>query len=158
MSNIVVRGEKLIARPIDVVQTQFTDMAHHEHTRVHRALEVSNVRPSPNGCRFTSRRRVFGAIQEDDNELLRLPDGSSTLRSLSGANPGLTIAQTFESRGPERTLVHIEVNLPVRGLFRLLSPLLRMGIQRDLAMALEEDRIDLEERRYAGAVTGRAAA
>jgi hypothetical protein len=149
MPNIVVRGEKLISRPIDVVQSQFVDMAHHERNRVHRALEVSNARPVPTGYRFTARRRVFGALQEDDNEVLRHPDGSSTLRSLSGANAGLTVTQTFESQGPDRTLVHIEVNLPVRGLFRLLSPLVRIGIQRDLAVALEEDRIDLEERRYA---------
>lgn len=149
MTNIIVRGEKLISRPIDVVQTQFVDMAHHERTRVHSALDVSNVRPLPIGCQFTGRRRVFGALQEDENEVLRHPDGSSTLRSLSGANAGLTITQTFESQGPDRTLVRIEVNMPVRGLFKLLSPLVRMGIRRDLAMVLEEDRIDLEERRYA---------
>jgi hypothetical protein len=149
MSNIIVRGEKLISRPIDVVQTQFVDMAHHERTRVHGTLEVSNVRPLPTGCRFTGRRRVFGALQEDENEVLRHPDGSSTLRSVSGTNAGLTIKQTFESQGPDRTLVRIEVDMPVKGLFRLLSPLVRMGIQRDLAVALEEDRIDLEERRYA---------
>jgi hypothetical protein len=148
MSNIIVRGEKLISRPIGVVQSQFVDMAHHERARVHSALEVSNARPLPTGYLFTGRRRVFGALQEDENEVVRHPDGNSTLRSLSGANAGLTIKQTFEAQGPERTLVRVEVNLPVRGLFRLLSPLLRIGIQRDLAVALEEDRIDLEERRY----------
>ena len=148
MSNIIVRAEKLISRPIAVVQSQFVDLAHHERTRVHRALEVSNVRPLPTGCQFTGRRRVFGVLQEDEIEVQRHADGSSTLRSQSGANAGLAITQTFESQGPERTLVHIEVNMPVRGLFRLLSPLVRIGIQRDLAMSLEEDRIDLEERRY----------
>jgi len=149
MSNIIVRAEKLISRPIAVVQSQFVDLAHHERTRVHSALEVSNVRPLPTGCQFTGRRRVFGVLQEDEIEVQRHADGSSTLRSQSGANAGLAITQTFESQGPERTLVHIEVNMPVRGLFRLLSPLVRIGIQRDLAMSLEEDRIDLEERRYA---------
>lgn len=149
MANIIVRDEKLIARPLHVVQSQFVDMAHHERNRVHRALEISNARPLPSGYRFTARRRVFGMLQEDDNEVLRHADGNSTLRSLSGANAGLTVTQTFESRGPERTLVRIEVKLPVTGLLRLLSPLLRLGIRRDLAAALEEDRVDLEERRYA---------
>ena len=32
------------------------------------------------------------------------------------------------------------------GVVRLLALLLRMGLRRDLATALEEDRIDLEER------------
>jgi hypothetical protein len=148
MSNIIVRGEKLISRPIDVVQTQFVDMEHHERARVHGALEVSDARQVPGGYLFKSRRRVFGAVQESENEVLRNPDGSSTLRSVSGANAGLTIRQTFESRGPERTLVRLEVNMPVSGLLGLFSPLVRLGVQRDLSQALEEDRVDLEEHRY----------
>lgn len=148
MSNIIVRAEKLIARPIDVVQSQFVDMAHHERARVHRALEVTNARAVSTGYLFTGRRRVFGVVQEDENEVLRHPDGSSTLRSLSGANAGLVITQNFEPQGPDRTLVRVEVDMPLRGLLRLLAPLVRFGIQRDLAAALEEDRIDLEERRY----------
>lgn len=149
MANIVVRGEKLIARPIEVVQTQFTDMAHHERTRVHSALEVKDARPVDTGFRFKGRRRVLGVLQEDENEVVRNPDGSSTLTSLSGPNAGLTVTQKFESRGPQSTLVRIEVNMPVTGLLKLLSPLVRIGIQRDLRIALEEDRYDLEERGYA---------
>ena len=149
MSNIIVRGEKLIARPIDVVQTQFVDMAHHERTRVHRDLEVKDARPVANGFRFTSRRRVLGMLQMDEYEALRHPDGNSTLTSLSGSNAGLKITQTFESRGPASTLVRTEVNLPVTGLLKLLSPLVRAGIKRDMELALEEDRFDLEERGYA---------
>ena len=149
MANIIVRGEKLIGRAIDVVQAQFVDMAHHERTRVHRDLEVKNARPVANGFRFTASRRVFGMLQVDESEVLRHPDGSSTLCSLSGSNAGLKITQTFESRGPESTLVRTEVNMPVTGLLKLLLPLVRFGIQRDLAIALEEDRIDLEQRKYA---------
>jgi hypothetical protein len=148
MSTVVVRGEKLIARPIDVVQAQFVDMAHHQSTRVHRDLEVSNVRSSPAGCLFTGRRRVLGMLHEDETEVVCHPDGSSTLRSVAGTNAGLLVRQTFEAQGPDETLVRTEVSMPVSGLLRLLSPLLRLGIQRDLAMALEEDRIDLEERQY----------
>lgn len=149
MSNIVVQGEKLIARPIEVVQAQFVDMARHASVRVHAALEVSNVRPQDGGCRFTGRRRVLGMLQEDEIEVSRRGDGSSTLRSLSGTNAGLLITQTFEPAGAERTRVRTTVEMPVRGLLTLLAPLLRIGLRRDLAIALEEDRVDLEERGYA---------
>lgn len=151
MANVVVRGEKIIARPIAVVQSQFVDMAHHERTRVHAALEVSNARPVANGFRFIGRRRVLGALQEDENEIVRHPDGNSTLRSLAGTNVGLIVRQTFEAQGADRTLVRLEVDMPVKGLLKLLKPLVRIGIQRDLAAALEEDRIDLEERGYGAA-------
>ncbi len=148
MASVVVQGEKLIARPIAVVQAQFADMSHHASTRVHADLEVSNVRAHQGGCRFTGRRRVFGLPQEDEIEVQRLADGGSTLRSLSGSNEGLLITQAFEAVGPERTRVRTTVEMPVRGLLALLAPLVRMGLKRDLATALEEDRFDLEERGY----------
>jgi len=148
MASIVVHGEKLIARPIEVVQAQFVDMAHHASAPVHADLDVSNVRAKEGGCQFTGRRRVFGMLQEDEIEVLRGNDGSSTLRSLSGSNAGLLITQEFKSVSPASTRVRTTVEMPLKGMLRLLAPLVRMGLQRDLAISLEEDRIDLEERGY----------
>ncbi|MFA6313293.1 MAG: hypothetical protein WCV99_13010 [Sterolibacterium sp.] len=148
MAVVTVQSEKLIARPIAVVQSQFVDMQHHASTHVHADLDVSNVRPQEGGCRFTGRRRVLGMRQEDEIEVLCGADGSSTLRSLSGSNAGLLISQKFESVDTGSTLVRTTVELPVRGLLILLAPLLRVGLKRDLAIALEEDRRDLEERGY----------
>ena len=120
MSNIVVASEKLITRPIDEVQSQFMDFAHHERIGVHKGFQVSNVRKLPTGCLYTGRRRVLGALQEDEYEVSVNPDGSSTMRSISGPNVGTTIKQTFKSQGPGSTLVRLEVDMPLRGLFRLL--------------------------------------
>ena len=80
MASIVVQGEKLIARPIEVVRSQFVDMAHHATTRVHADLQVTNVRAQEGGCRFTGRRRIFGMLQEDEIEVKRDNNGNSTLR------------------------------------------------------------------------------
>jgi hypothetical protein len=148
VSNIAVKSEKVIARPIDEVRSQFVDFAHHERAGVHKGFQVSNVRQSGTSCTYTGRRRVFGMLQEDEFEVRVNPDGGSTMRSLSGPNVGTTIKQAFESRGPDKTLVRLEVDMPLKGLFRLLAPLMRVGIQQDLKSALEEDRIDLEERGY----------
>lgn len=148
MASIVVSGEKLIARPIAVVQAQFVDMGHHASAPVHADLAVSNVRTKDGGCLFTGRRRVFGVLQEDEIEVSRRADGNSTLRSLSGSNAGLLITQAFESAGPESTRVRTTVEMPVKGVLKLLAPLVRMGLQRDVDIALEEDRVDLEERGY----------
>jgi len=148
MTRIVVHGEKIIARPIEVVQSQFVDMEHHASTRVHAGLEVSNVRLQDGGCRFTGRRHLLGRLHEDEIEVLRRADGSSALRSLAGSNAGLLITQTFESMGPDRTRVRTTVELPLNGIRKLLAPLVRMGLQRDVATALEEDRVDLEQHGY----------
>ena len=148
MAAIKVRAEKVISRPIAVVQDQFVDLHHHAATRVHADLEVSNVRSVHGGCRFTGRRRVLGMLQEDEIEVQRGADGNSTLRSLSGSNAGLLIDQRFESLDSGRTRVQTTLTLPIRGLIVLLTPLLRIGLRRDLDTALEEDRRDLEERGY----------
>lgn len=148
MATITVEGEKLIARPLEVVQSQFVDMRHHAATRVHADLEVSNVRPLADGHLVTGRRKVFGLQQEDEIEVRRRPDGGSTLRSVSGSNAGLLITQTFAAEGMNATRVRTKVEMPVNGLLRLLAPLLRLGLKRDLDIALEEDRRDLEERGY----------
>lgn len=148
MASIVVQGEKLIARPLEVVRSQFVDMAHHATTRVHADLEVSNVRAQQGGCRFTGRRRIFGMLQEDEIEVKRDNNGNSTLRSLSGTNAGLLISQAFEAAGADSTRVRTTVEMPVSGMRRLFAPLIRVGLKRDLATALEEDRYDLEERGY----------
>ncbi len=149
MTDIVVRGEKLISRPVEVVRSQFVDMPHHASTRVHADLEVVNVRQTEDGFLFTGRRRVFGLVQEDEIEVSRHANGNSTLRSLSGSNVGLLITQSFESVDNGRTRVTSTVQMPLRGIRKLLSPLLRFALARDLAIALEEDRLDLEERDYA---------
>lgn len=148
MATVTAAAEKRIARPLEVVQSQFVDMPHHASTRVHADLEVSNVRALPDGHLVTGRRRVFGLLQEDEIEVRRAPDGNSTLRSIAGSNAGLVITQTFTAEGAEATRVRTTVEMPVKGLLRLLAPLVRLGLQRDLETALEEDRRDLEERGY----------
>jgi len=148
MGSVVVQAEKVIARPIDVVRAQFVDMAHHASARVHANLEIADVRPREGGCRFTGRRRTLGMLQSDDIEVTQRPDGSSTLRSVAGANKGLLITQTFEAFDADRTRVRTTVELPFPGMLFFLAPLVRMGLQRDVEAALEEDRVDLEQRGY----------
>lgn len=154
MTSIVAENEIVVARPIAAVRAQFADMEHHEASGVHAALHVSNVRPQPGGgCRFTGRRRLLGVLQEDEIELTRHPDGNLTLRSVGGANEGLVITQRFEAEAPDRTRVRSRVDLPVRGVLRWLAPLVRLGVQRDLAIALREERADLEQGAYARRLT-----
>ncbi|AMO24144.1 hypothetical protein UC35_16470 [Ramlibacter tataouinensis] len=145
---MTAQAEKIIARPLEVVQAQFVDMQHHASTRVHADLEVANVRALPDGWRITGRRRVLGKLLEDEIEVLRDAEGNSTLRGISGPNAGFVISQRFEALDAGRTRVRTSVELPVRGFKVLLRPLLRMGLQRDLVTALEEDRRDLEEKGY----------
>jgi hypothetical protein len=148
MTTVVVESQKRIARNIEIVRKQFSDMEHHERTSVHSALKISNVRPSPTGYLFTGRRRVLGLVQEDEIEVTRQIDGAVTLKSLGGANVGLLITQTFEAVDPKTTMVRSVVELPLRGFMQILAPLIRVGVRRDQESALEEESVDLEDRAY----------
>lgn len=146
MHTIVVQRQVEIERPIDVVRRQFVDMEHHCSGKVHADLSVTDVKASAGKCTFTGRRRVFGVLHEDEIEVTSHADGSSTLRSLSGTNAGLLITQNFEALGPQATRVTVKVDYPVKGLMRLLGPLVRLGLARDTETALREDKLDLEQR------------
>lgn len=150
MANIVVQKDIVIAQPIEVVRAQFRDMQHHEANHIHSTLHVSNVRPQAGGgCVFTGRRRMLGVMQEDEIQVTPRPDGVLTLRGIKGPNEGLQITQTFTPEGPERTRVTAVVSVPARGVMQWLAPLVRFGIERDVALALREDQADLERGAYA---------
>jgi hypothetical protein len=150
VSNILVEKDIVIARPIHVVRAQFADMRHHESNRVHSTLHVTNVRPQAGGgCLFTGRRRVLGIEQEDEIQVTPHSDGHVTLRSIAGSNEGLVITQIFQPEGPDRTRVKTFVDLPLNGALRWIKPLLQLGVERDVMLALQEDRADLEQGGYA---------
>lgn len=149
MSVVTVQGEIIIACPLNIVCDQFVDFTHHENTKVHSKLHVSNVRRNADGSiLFTGSRKILFKLQQDEILVNSFPDGSSTLRSISGTNAGLTITQKFESLGDSETRVISTVEFPVKGVMKFLSPLIRLGLQQDVKMALEEDRYDLEVRGY----------
>ncbi|HUJ76280.1 MAG TPA: hypothetical protein VL359_15565 [bacterium] len=144
MAKIVVERQKVIARPLDVVQAQFVDMQHHAKVGVHAALNVSEVRPQPSGCRAKATRRVLGTLDVDEIEVTRHPGGNSTLRSVAGSNEGLEVRQAFQRVDEGHTRVSLHVEVPLRGMRRWIAPLMWLGVWLDTVRALEEDRRDLE--------------
>ena len=151
MTQIHAQAEIVIARPINVVRTQFMDLAHHVDTRVHPTIEVSDIHTIDRGYRYTMCRRVLGMVHRDEAEQVGHDDGHITFRVIAGTNEGLVLTHRFEEVEGKGTRVTATIDAPVQGLFRILSPFVRMGMQRDLRVLLEQDRTDLEERGYSAA-------
>jgi hypothetical protein len=148
MSSIRIQAETVIARPIDVVRAQFMDLAHHMDAGVHPTFQFSDVRKIEGGYRYKTCRRLLGMVHRDEYEQLAHGDGHVTSRVIAGTNEGLLLTDRFEAAPGGGTRVTATMELPVRGLLTLITPLVRMGAQRDLELALEQDRLDLEERGY----------
>jgi hypothetical protein len=137
-----------IARPIEIVRRQFGDVHHHETRRVHRDVRFTVLADSAGECRYAHEVRVAGLRQSAEVIMKREADGSQTNHFVSGSNVGMKVIHRFRPAGAETTVAEVTVELPLRGLRRLLAPLVRRAVRRSLATGLEEDRRDLEEHGY----------
>lgn len=140
--------KKTICKPADVVARQFADIAHHVSRRVHPELNYVVHEQRDGFSRFQQRVRLLGMLQVDEISLGRRPDGSVVQETLSGTNAGMRISSRFTPLGESATEVTVTVEVPAVGVKRLLAPLFNAAVRKTTEKALEEDRIDLEERGY----------
>lgn len=145
---LTVTGTVRIAWPIDVVRRQFGDVRHHAARQVHRGVTFTVLSDSEGECRYRHEVRVAGLRQAAEVVLTRAADGSQTNLFITGSNAGMTIVHRFARDGEEATFATVTIELPLRGARRLLAPLVRRVLRRDLSRGLEEDRLDIEQRGY----------
>ena len=70
------------------------------------------------------------------------------LHILSGPGKGGTLYHRFEAKGPSDTQVVMSFEIPIPSWLRLLAPLVRRAIIRDIQKGLAEDKRDLETLGY----------
>ncbi|HJQ85119.1 MAG TPA: hypothetical protein VKA21_13630 [Candidatus Binatia bacterium] len=150
MSEFLLRVQESIriGRPIDVVRRQFGDVRHHEIRRPHRGVQFTLLTDSGNECRYRHEVRVVGLRQVAEVVLRRDADGSQTNHFVSGPNAGMRVIHRFQADGPDATVAEVTIEMPMRGVRRLLAPVVRRFLHASLVTGLEEDRRDIEERGY----------
>jgi len=147
MSEIHVQVTKTIARPADLVRRHFLDMEHHARHPVHAAARFAVVEQSQTHCVYTQETRLGPFKLREDARLER--DGDEIVnRSLTGANESMIVRFSFRPVASSTTEVTADIRLPRTGFRRVAAPLLRRMLRDGFARALEEDRVDLEERGY----------
>jgi len=92
--------------------------------------------------------RLAGVSQIAEVILTGEADGSQTNRFVRGSNAGMKVMHRFEPDGPDATIAEVTIQLPVRGLRKLLAPLVGLTLRRKLVRGLQGDRRDLEEHGY----------
>jgi hypothetical protein len=145
---ISVSLTKRIARPVDVVRSQFFDMEHHVRANVHDGVRFNILSHESDRCRFTQELRILGMKQKDEVLLTRDRDGNVTQEFITGLNAGGRIEVRFSPDGDKATRVDAIASVPKRGIKRLLAPLFKIALTQIGTKLLEEDRRDLEERNY----------
>jgi hypothetical protein len=147
MAEVRVRLTKTIARPVEVVRAHFFDIAHHQRHPVHGGARFEVLEQGPGRCLYAQQTKLGPFTLHERSRIERAGD---TLVNccLEGPSAGQVATFSFQPKGESQTEVALELVAPARGLMSLAAPLLRALLQSGFARALEEDRIDLEERGY----------
>lgn len=150
MQTTVVRTcTGVIGRPIDEVRSQYCDMRYHVTQNVHPDIRFTLHDVTGNTCSFSQEIALAGMRQTDEIVNTILPDGDLRSDFVTGMNRGGTLLVQFAGHGPNATVVHAVLRVPVRGIRVLLAPLLGAAAQAALQKAFVQDRRDLEAGNYA---------
>ena len=135
----------VIQRPVDVVAAQFADVAHHERAAPHRKVRFTVLDEQPDEVRYRQRSRIGPAALRQTMVLDRRDPLHLVNTAHDGALVGSTLVFDIGPVGADVARVTVTLRFPSSPLARMLGPLLRPLVGRDLAAALDEDRRDLEE-------------
>ena len=137
-----------IERDAAVVRRQFGDVAHHAASGVHRGVVFEVISDDDSCCLYRQASAVGPARLRQEFELLRTEDGPLVNRIVAGQFIGGAITFDVKPLGEGRSIVEVRLTVPVSGVMRILAPILRPQVGRQLAAALVEDKVDLESGRY----------
>ncbi len=144
----VVRSVE-VDRDAEVVRRQFADVAHHAATAVHRNVVFEVIEDDGVRCRYRQISRVGPLRLRQEMELDRNRSGPLVNKIVSGQFAGGSIAFDVGPRGADRSVVEARLTAPLTGVQRVVAPILRAQVGRQLAAALLEDKADLEHGAYA---------
>lgn len=151
--NLEVVRSVVINRNAATVRQQFGDVAHHAEARVHPGVTFEILEDGER-CTYAQQSSIGPLRLRQVFELDRTEAGPLVNRIVSGQFNGGTIVFCVEPLADERTQVEALLTAPLRGALRLLAPLLRALVGRQLSAALIEDKADLESGSYGRTLGG----
>ena len=153
---VEVQHSQWIAAPLLVVRAQFAVLDHHIRADVHPKLRFAVLARHSQGLRFAQEVRLLGIRQRDVFERRIEADGSIVDQAVAGFNCGGSLMFRFQAQtvaGQAGTLVEITIRLQLPPLIvGLLRPLLARQIRREVVLAAQQDKDDIERRGYPRAV------
>lgn len=156
MSTLQVRQTCRFRRPPDVVRCHFLDIQHHLAHDVHKGVHYTILSEDRDRLRITSDFQVLGMKKHDEIVLYATKDGRVIQEFIEGDFAGGGIELRFVPDG-DGTRVEATLTAPMRGMNKLLKPIVKRTIEKLTRQALEEDRVDLEQGGYEPGAWARSA-
>jgi hypothetical protein len=137
-----------IERDAEVVRRQFGDVRHHAATGVHQGVVFEVIEDDGARCRYRQVSTVGPIKLRQELEFDRAAAGPLVNRIVAGQFTGGAITFEVEPRSEGRSAVEARLSAPISGVMRLVAPILRAQVGKQLAAALVEDKADLEGGAY----------
>ena len=131
-----------------IVRRQFGDVAHHANTGVHRDVTFEVVAEDESRCRYRQISKVGPVRLRQEFDLERNEHGPLVNRIVAGPFTGGSITFEVEPVDDGTATVTARLVAPLSAPLRMLAPMMRAQVGRQLTAALEEDKQDLEGGHY----------
>jgi hypothetical protein len=144
---VEVRHRIWIGAAPATVRAQFADLHHHIDANVHPNLRFEVLAQEPQRARFTQEVKLLGMRQRDLFERVIDDDGSIHDRSIQGFNEGGTLDIAFrpaDDGDRSGTEVDITIRIPAPPFLGWLAPVLEKQIRKEVTVAAEQDKRDIE--------------
>lgn len=149
MARLNLERSVTVERPVEVVRAHFLDFEHHIRANVHRSITYTLLPSDPGQQHVRQQFKVLGLPKRDEVIVELNPEGHVLQTFEIGDFAGGTVLFRLSPLGDSQTRITAEVDAPLRGLNRLLAPLLHRVVARLVETGLEEDRRDLQTYRSA---------
>ena len=147
MSQLQFESHCVIRRPLEVVRAHFLDFDHHIAKDVHKGIEYTLLERGQRQ-RVRARMKILGITKTDEALVYQDIDGSVVQEFVKGDFAGGEIRVRFKAEGAGVTRLDASVRAPLRGLNKLLKPIIHRIFIKLTEKTIEEDRLDLENSGY----------
>ncbi|HEX8184379.1 MAG TPA: hypothetical protein VF747_06500 [Blastocatellia bacterium] len=137
-----------VSKPLELVRQEMIDMAFHETGIVHPNVKFTVLAKDAEITRFRQEAKILGGSHVNEIISRETGDGAVIQDFISGPNKGAHVTIAFQPDGNQSTRVGITIDLPLKGLRKLLLPLLRSVVAKGASKALREDMQCLENGSY----------
>lgn len=146
-----VTREITIDRPVEVVRSQFGDIAHHAGAHPHKGVTFTVIEDAADHCDYEQVTKAGPVRLRQRFHLDRHDPARQVNELVDGAFAPGSITFQIDPAGESASKVTAVLEAPGTRLTSVLGPVLRPMLGRGLAKALEEDRAILESGSYESA-------
>lgn len=144
MARLQLERSITVERPVEIVRAHFLDFEHHIRANVHRNIRYTLFPGEYDKHHVRQQFKVLGLPKTDEVIVELSSEGDVVQTFEKGDFAGGTVVFQFTPVAEGQTRITARVDAPLRGLNRLMAPLLPKIVGKLVETGLDEDRQDLK--------------